>query len=382
MAPHIFVIHPGAAFSTHDVYVGVVDGLRACGATVSEGRLDSVLAWYQAAIGRGVAGGRFDPGLLERSAVQNHGGRDGFNLSVYASAPITRGILTMDPYPDWVLVVSGANYNTFDVRALRRVGVRVALLCTESPYWAAEEVAIGQHYDLVLTHERAAVAAYRRAGLRHVHYLPHAYHPTTHTPDGPVAEPCDVAFVGSLFAERKALFGGVDWIGIDARIGGVDPDAPHAAQAAGMVPNAQAAALYRGARVVLNHHRTTAMHGSGRHIPGGAAESLGPRAYEIAACGAFQVMDDSRPEARDVFGDALVTYRAGDSTDLERVVRHYLARDAERQALAAAQRAAVRGHGWDTRAAQLLAILEAETLPFGEPQSRRDYRSATAERGA
>lgn len=366
---HIFVVHPGASYATADVYNGCVAGLRANGVTVSTGRLDSILAWYQAAIGRGVAGGRFSPDLLERAAVTNQGGRDGFNLSAYASAPITRGILTMNPWPDWVLVVTGANYNTFDVRALRRVGIPVALLCTESPYWAAEEVAIGAAYDVVFTHERAAVSAYRAAGLPRVHYLPHAYDPQVHTPDGPAAEPCDVRFVGSLFGERKLLFAQAEWGELDARIGGLDPDAPHPEQPAQITPNADVAALYRGAKVNLNHHRTTTMHGSGRHIPVGAAESLGPRAYEIAACGGFQLMDDSRAEARDIFGAALATYRAGDAEDMVRQARGWLRYDEARDALAQAQHAAMRGHDWHTRAGQLLGYLEVPAPYVSAPMA-------------
>jgi spore maturation protein CgeB len=119
----------------------------------------------------------------------------------------------------------------------------------------------------------------------------------------------------------------------------------------------RAAALYRAAAVNVNHHRTTMMHGSGQHIAPGSAESLGPRAYEIAACGGFQVMDDSRAEAAEVFGDALVTYGAGDPDDLHRVVEHYLQRPAKRQRLAEAQRAAVAPHHWGARARQILAAM-------------------------
>lgn len=354
---HLFVIHPGASFATHDTFVGLVAGLGARGVDVATGRLDSILAWYQGAIGRGVAAGHFRPDLLERAAVTRQGDADGFNLSALASAHITRAILLMEPRPDWVVAVSGTAYNVADVGILRRAGIRTALLCTESPYFADWEVAIGRHYDVVLTNDRACVAPYRAAGLD-VHYLPPAYHPATHTPDGPAEELCDVRFVGSLFGERKALFADADFAGLDARIGGLDPDAPHAEAIRGVVPNERVAALYRGAKIVINPHRTTAQHGDGTHIAPGAAESVNPRAYEIAACGAFQLISDDRPEARDLFGDALATYRAGDGADLARQVRRWLADDEGRRAMAARQRAAVRGHDWGARAGQLLAILE------------------------
>jgi spore maturation protein CgeB len=354
---HVFVVHPGASFSTHDVYTGVVAGLRAAGATVSTGRIDSVLKWFQAATGHGVALGNFLPDLLERADVVNQGGVDGFNLSAFASAPITRAILYLDPWPDLVLAVSGTAYNTADVTILRRAGIRTALLCTESPYADEWEIAIGQRYDVVFSHERAVIARYRAAGLN-AHYLPHAYNPAVHTPDGPAGEPCDVRFIGSLFGERQALFDGVDWQGIDARIGGFQLDVSHAEAIAGIVPNAELAAAYRAARINLNHHRTSTAHGQGRHIAADMAESLGPRAYEIAACGGFQLMDDSRPEARELFGDSLATYRAGDSASLEHETRHWLARPGKRELWAQMQHAAVQGHTWHARAAQLLEVAQ------------------------
>jgi spore maturation protein CgeB len=352
-----FVVHPGASFSTHDVYLGVVAGLRANGAAVSTGRLDSILAWYQASIGRGVALGTFALELIAAADVRNQGGPGGFNLSAFASAPITRAILLQQPPPEWVIVVSGVAYNTGDVGILRRAGIKVALLLTESPYFADWECAIGRHYDAVFSHERRAPALYARLGLPGVRYLPHAYNPAVHTPHGPAEEPCDVRFVGSLFGERRALFDSVDWGGADVRLGGVDPDAPHAEAAASVIPNERAAALYRGARVNLNPHRTVRQHGSGLHIGADEAESLGPRAYELAGCGAFQLMDDGRPEARDLFGDALATYRTGDSADLSAQARYWLAHDAARRDMAAAQHAAIQGHDWHTRAAQLLEMM-------------------------
>lgn len=367
----IVVVHPGASFATHDVYVGVVAGLRANGALTHEARLDSVLAWYQAAIGRGVAAGRFLPDLQERAAVVNQGGEGGLNVSAFASAPITRGILLIDPRPDWALVVSGTAYNVADVGILRRAGIRTALLCTESPYFAGWETAIGRHYDVVFTNDRACVAPYRAAGLN-AHYLPPAYHPAIHTPEGPAEGACDVRFVGSLFGERKRLFEQADLAGLDARLGGLDPDAPHAEAVRGVVPNERTAALYRGAKIVLNPHRTTAQHGDGGHIAPGSAESVGPRAYEIAACGAFQLMDDGRPEARELFGAALATYREGDAADLARQVRRWAADDAGREAMAQAQHEAILPHSWPNRARELLGILDYDAAAISGRERQRE----------
>lgn len=339
----VMVVAPGASFSTHDVYTGLVGGLRAHGVTVIEGRLDTILGWYGALIREAISDGTLSPDAITLD------GR--LNRSALASAHITRAALIHRP--DWVLVVSGHNYNAHDATALRRAGIPVAILLTESPYWAAVETEIARHYNLVFTNERQAVAHLRAAGLN-AYYLPHAYDPAVHTPDGAAADPCDVFFCGSLFDERRALFSAADWTGLSFVKRGYHLDTG----VADLLPNTEVAAHYRAAAVNLNHHRTTMMHGSGQHIAVGEAESLGPRAYEIAACRAFQLMDDSRAEALDVFGASLATYRAGDAADLTRQVRYWLEHPEERAAMAEAQHRAVQGHSWHNRAAELLDRLE------------------------
>ena len=338
----VYVVHPGANFSTADVYAGAVAGLRALdGVDVYEGRLDTIMEWYESALAAGITQGAF-----KAEAVK------GINAQRWASAHITQHILQV--WPDLVIVISGHNYHTQDVRDLRKVGLRVACVLTEAPYIIDAEMQLALSYDAVTTNERRCVDLLRRVNPRS-HYLPHAFHPQVHTPHVPPdpAKACDVVFIGSLFEERRALLDGVDWSGIRLTKRGYHLDG----QTPDVVPNLEAADYYRSAAISLNHHRTTTSPGSGQHIGMGEAESLGPRAYEIAACGGFQLMDDSRPERFDVFGDCAPTYRAGDAADLERQVRSWLARPDERARVAQAMCAAVQPHAWTHRARQLLEVL-------------------------
>lgn len=330
----------GRPFSTADVYDGLVAGLRANGVDVYEGRLDSILAWYDTLVVVGAA-----RGVLHTTALDP----DHLNRWALASAHITRHILLTEP--DLVIAVSAHNYSVGDAKILKRYGFKTAMLGTEAPYLIDLEAQFAALYGTVFTNERASVPRFRTVNPN-AHYLPHAYNPDVHRPDGP-ASPSDVLFVGSLFDERRALFSGVDWTGIDFHCRGYD--LARDVQTADIVANTETAALYRGTKIALNHHRTTTSHASGQHIAADEAESLGPRAYEIAACGAFQLMDDSRAEAREVFGESLVTYRAGDSAALARQVRTWLDRD--RTAVAAAQRAAILPHSWTARARQVLEVL-------------------------
>jgi spore maturation protein CgeB len=332
----IAVIHPGASWSTADVYTGLISGLRSIPNLDIHGmEINSILNWFETMIDLGV-----NAGMLSDAAYRN----DVLNRQRMASAHITQAIL--DLWPDVVISVSGHNYHLRDVDILRRVGIKTAVILTESPYFGELEGMMAQHYDIAFTNERCS------AKRLNATYLPHAYNPAVHTVDGPLGFATDAVFVGSMFDERRERFNGVDWTGINFLWRGHDmTETP-----SDVTPNAEAAAYYRATNVAINHHRTTTSHGSGQHIRPEEAASLGPRAYEIAACGAFQLMDDSRAEAKEIFGESLVTYRAGDSADLERQLRKWL-RASEREEWAMAQHEAVLPHSWDVRAKQVLERL-------------------------
>lgn len=328
----VMVIHPGHSHSTADVYTGLCAGLEAHGVEVIgyplDGALDVTIGLY---------------GLAEEHRPDLVPAFDPYATAAHA---IVGRAIWKDV--DTVIAVTGQNLHFGAVGTLRKAGILTALVCTESPYLTLErERHDARFYDVVFTNDKAATDLFGRA----VHYLPAAYNPQAHTPAGGHAvSPPDVFFVGTGFPERQILINSVDWSGINLKLAGTffGP----------LMDNIEAAAYYRSAAISLNHHRTTADYHSGKHIPIDAAYSLGPRAYEIAACGGFQLMDDSRPEAREVFGTALATYRAGDAADLERQVRYWLAHPNERREMAAAQHAAVLPHTWTARAGAVLDVLQ------------------------
>lgn len=332
----VYVVHPGVPFSTSDVYDGLCAGLRANGVDVVEGRLDETLL--------------FQTTLYEAGQAQGVVTPDKLNMSVFTSPYIVQHAIASQP--DAVIVVSAHNFNIASAQVLRLAGLKTAVLMTESPYFAEFERIMASAYDVVFTNERQCATG-QYFDHKNVHYLPHAYNGAVHAPDGERATPTDVLFIGSMFPERAALFGGMNWNGMDFTLRGYRPG--HTDQ--DIVKNSDTAAHYRGAKINLNHHRTTMDFGSGQYIPANTADSLNPRAYEIAACRAFQLMDDSRIEARDVFGEALATYRAGDSADLEKQLRWWLKHEDQRDEIAAAQHAAVRPHTWDARAKQVLEAI-------------------------
>lgn len=348
----ILLIHPGASFSTHDVYIGMKAGLEAHGHTVIPFRLDESLAFYGSLFEAAERGG----------LVWDNGARP--NLQGFASL---KGIAELvNVSPDVVISVSGHNLHYSVPIMARKLGIPSAVYCTESPYFDHEPL-FAKHYDVIFTNEARSVPSFEKEAPGRAHYLAHAYNPHLHYP-GPSDPDCaaDVFFVGSGFPERRRLFEGVDWTGVKFVTHGflwTEGENPDAMEMDRVLPNEQAAQWYRSSAINLNHHRTTTVYGAGKHISGLDAESLGPRAYEIAACAGFQLCDDSRPERLAVFGDTLPTYRSHSALDLEKQVRYWLQRPDERARLAQAQRQAILPHSWHNRASQMLDVITAATKP-------------------
>lgn len=341
--PTIAVIEPGAAFSTIDVCNGLIAGLEANGATVRRFPLNINLQMMSVFAN-----------WAEREQIVEH--------KIDAFQVAQRGIVDFCCYydVDAVIAVHGGNLHPIAPITLRMLANQkkrwfpTALLVTESPYQLEQDVKMASLFDIVFVNERRAVAHFQNPRK---YYLPHAYNPAIHEPGAAEADKaCDVFFVGTYFDERRALFGGVDWSGINfvqlgfARDGWASEDLLSPEHIA---DNALVAHYYRSAAISLNHHRTTRDIHTG-HIGAGEAESIGPRAYEIAACGGFQLCDDARPEYREVFGEAAATYRAGDSADLARQIHFWLDRPALRAEVAQAQWRAVQPHSWHVRAADVL----------------------------
>jgi spore maturation protein CgeB len=273
--------------------------------------------------------------------------------------------------PDVILNISSMYFAPMAIVGLRRAGYFVATVLTESPYNDDYQAKIAALSDIAWTNERTSIGALRAANPE-TRYLRHAYDPLRHRPDRPVADDVpahDVVFVGTAFAERTWLLEGVDWSGIDLGLYGAwEWDVPGedgeltamglAADSplrqyvrSGPIPNDQAVALYRRAKIGLNLYRSSVdFAGEGGHRY--EAESLNPRAYELAACGAFTI-SEHRAEVTEVFGPLVPTFT--EARQLEILIRCYLADDGARAQVAAQLPAVVAAESFDHRAAQIVA---------------------------
>lgn len=348
----LVLCHPSAHFSTADVARGIAAGLRAEGHEVVDYQLANRLMAYDAWL---------------RAMCPPGQQPDPEEIALYGSEGLVyRAVSTNSP---WVLAVNGCGLHPNAVAACRNVGIRIAVWFTEAPYESTEEreLYLARLCDLALVNERTAVPMFQTVldklpwPARAV-YLPHAYDPARHRPDGPVcdeSERADVLFIGTGFPERRRLLESVDWTGIDLRLGGLWPGLVEPYYLADRLTwecmaNADTLRLYRGAKIVLNPHRYHA-----------TAESANPRTFEAAAVGAFQITD-YRQEVADLFGDSVPTYDPGVPWQLEALVRRYLADDGERARLAAAAQRRVQGQTFEARArtiVETMAEVERDRRP-------------------
>lgn len=344
----ILVVHPGADWSTADVHDGLVGALKRQGHEIIHYALNGRIA--------------FSYGFLQYCWRKN--GRrqerptraDGVYMA--GSQVIERALRFK---VDWVLIISAMYLAPDWLVLLRRAGLKTAVVFTESPYDDAQLVRLAPYIDVCFTNERTSVPVLRQANQR-TYYLPHAYDPAKHHPkavDGEDAPAHDVVFVGTGFEERVQLLNAVNWDGIDLGLYGNWQMLGSRARLRRYVrgsctDNDKTAELYRRARIGLNLHRTTMEWGrNSHHIT--TAESLNPRAYELAACGVFTI-SDYRPEVAEVFGSLVPTFM--NPTELEFLIRGYLDNNTYRREIARALPEAVRHCTFDERAAQIVAELE------------------------
>jgi spore maturation protein CgeB len=353
-ALRVSLIYPGHSISTIDVAKGYEAALRELGCNVFPYPYHNSLVFYSHALEY----------WAELNPWFQYSEEDWLREASYRVIPeILRSM------PDVVIIICGfALHKEAYLMMSKALGLPVVLLLTESPY---ADMRIGHKpgqrhlieqggVSLAFTNERNSVGYLSETGVPVV-YLPHSYDPERHwrRDVGPDYE-SDVFFCGSMYQERQELIGAIDWTGIDDRI--VGPTQGDREVKGGM-PNEEVVKHYSGTKIALNIHRTSCgvFDEELIQIMPGQVWSLGPRSYEIAACGAFQISDGSRGELYEVFGDTVPTYNT--AGECEALIRRYLADDIARKDIAQLQHEAAEPCTFRARAAEiLLPAIRAEVL--------------------
>lgn len=200
----------------------------------------------------------------------------------------------------------------------------------------------------------------RKAGVKNYHYLPLAASPDIHKRIAiRDAERdyygSDISFVGAGYYNRRHLFKGL--LDHDFKIWGTDwdmnsPLARCVQRAAERVDTDETVKIFNASRININLHSSTYHNGIN---PFG--DFVNPRTFELAACGAFQLVDN-RSELPGLFkiGEEIIVFN--DLEDLKQKIRYYLDNPAERERTAEnAKQRVLREHTYEHRMGEMLEYL-------------------------
>ncbi len=268
--------------------------------------------------------------------------------------------LAEDP-PDLVLALAQAPLNLAVLEHLRKKKFLTAMWFVENyrhlTYW--QQLAGGYDYWFVIQ-QASCVEALKRAGARQVSYLPMAADPALHRPRTlSTAEQneygADVAFVGAGYANRRRVLPtwlskdwsfklwGNEWEGADALASVLQ-------RGGARIDTETCINVFNATSINLNLHSCA---GEGLDPE---ADFVNPRTFELAACGAFQLVDE-RALFADLF-DSHEIVRFTTVAEVPSLIRTWLADESGRSIVAeAARRRVLAHHTYEHRMRELLAAI-------------------------
>ncbi len=275
--------------------------------------------------------------------------------------------------PDLVLAMAQAPLSRQALKRLRRDGVATAMWFVEDhqifTYWQA----FAPHYDFfAVIQKEPFLSRLAAAGVENAVYLPMAADPDIHRPlDLSLAQRrlygSDLSFVGAGYPNRRLAFR--ELADFDLKIWGGDWDgevalAPRLQLGGRRVDTEESVRVFNAAKINLNLHSGL---DPARLVPQG--DFVNPRTFELAMCGAFQLVSD-RTLLPEVFTtDEVAVFE--DMEGLKQAVRHYLAHPGERAAMAGrARERAMREHTYAARMRTLLAFISSRRADFGSGARR------------
>lgn len=270
--------------------------------------------------------------------------------------------------PDLVLSMAQAPLSRQALSRLRRDGVPTAMWFVEDyrlfPYWRA----FAPLYDVfAVIQKEPFLSELAQNGIANALYLPMAAAPDVHKPlELSPAEKqrfgAELSFMGAGYPNRRAAFRhltryglkiwGTEWEG-DAEL------APLVQMQGQRISTEDAVRIFNAAAINLNLHSSVR---SDELVPGG--DFVNPRTFEIAACGAFQLVD-TRSLMPELFGpDDLATFSS--LSELEEKITYFAANPSERRAYAGRSRKRVIADHTYTARMRVLLEFAKERLPQKE----------------
>lgn len=232
-------------------------------------------------------------------------------------------ILQKDKGITHAMFIGGLNIPDYLFESLYHV--KSVVVATEDPHSSSPNIDRLDKIDYYFTNERSIASSGK---FKNVYYCPtagcpeecgkfplEALDPKYHS---------DILFLGALYPNRRKLLEAVIPFvkrnKLSFKICGHVQYMPKSSPLweyvfdARTIPHDETVKYYNGAKVVLNMLRDVTWNPrtkSGKNpLNRGRfkAESLNPRAYEVPLCQAFMLLEDTRPEARDVFTEKEVGF--------------------------------------------------------------------------
>ncbi|GBR45321.1 hypothetical protein AA106556_0733 [Neokomagataea tanensis NBRC 106556] len=248
-------------------------------------------------------------------------------------------------------------------REARKIGAVTVFWATEDPYEQDANYRVADDFDVVFSCDRWGHNFYQRDRVFH---LPLAASPTLHYMpiDETVEKTVDVLFCGVAFTSRKDIVRNLLPVlrNLNIKIIGPGWGELGIGFSDARIEKNQLVELYRRSKLVLNLGRSLHFENKRFII---APSTPGPRTFEAALAGAFQVFHEDTHEIRRYFrADEIPTF--SNRKDFEKLVETYLNDDAKRLSMARkAQERTHKEHLYKHRIAQALAVLKSEGLIGG-----------------
>ncbi|MBI3581274.1 MAG: glycosyltransferase [Nitrospinae bacterium] len=276
--------------------------------------------------------------------------------------------------PDLVLALAQAPLGLEALERLGRLGVPLAFWFVEDyrtmGYWGQA----APRYDYFFTIQRGLFFdKLREAGAKRVAYLPQAAEPDVHRPVELAPEErekygSDLSFMGAGYRNRRVVFSRL--LDYDLKIWGTEWDlnselGRRAANKNERLKPEEYVKIFSASEINLNLHSSPMLDGLD---PEG--DFVNPRVFELAACGAFSLVDNRR-ELGELFkiGEEVVTFSSPE--ELREKIDYYLAHpEARRKVADAARRRALTHHTFERRMEAMLSfIISGEGGAFPRPKS-------------
>ncbi|WP_241159357.1 MULTISPECIES: glycosyltransferase [unclassified Desulfovibrio] len=269
--------------------------------------------------------------------------------------------------PQLVLALAQAPMSRNLLQRFRRAGVRTAMWFVEDyrlfTYWQA----YAPLYDFFAVIQKEPFLSELAAiGQPHALYLPLAALPEFHKPLALSATEqreygSDIAFLGAGYPNRRLAFRPL--AGRDFKIWGSDWEgenllARNIQRGGSRIGEEESVKIYNAAKVNLNLHSSVSAKDLVSH-----GDFLNPRTFELAAMGAFQLVD-RRTLMDGLFGpDELATFESPE--EFYQKIDYFLAHPGEREAYARRARERVLAeHTYERRMQTLLSAMEKELGPW------------------